>query len=129
MTLIPGTTHTDTPGVRPKDWLKTLHVNAFNARLSDKSFREFVRKTLPLVDFERPPIDLVFFDSSLSLAKKVHQRLSKEHVEINFGLSVLDDKAVIWVRGDLLSPKFFEEVSDEACKYARSILRKKKRSK
>ena len=32
----------------------TLHVNVDNAKLTDAQFREFVRNTLPIVDYAKP---------------------------------------------------------------------------
>lgn len=51
---IPGTPFTDEGYPVPaKNFVETLAANVDNAKLSDAEFRQFVRNTLPVVDFPR----------------------------------------------------------------------------
>lgn len=70
MTLIPGTTFSDdTPRMPAEQFCRLLHTNVDNARLSDKKFREFVRNSLAVVKYERPPFDTIYKHSSLKKTK------------------------------------------------------------
>jgi hypothetical protein len=40
--------------VPAKNFLTTLAANVDNKKLTDEQFREFVRNTLPIVDFPKP---------------------------------------------------------------------------
>lgn len=51
---IPGTAFTDEGNPVPaKHFVQMLAGNVDNTKLSDKKFREFVRNTLPIVDYPR----------------------------------------------------------------------------
>lgn len=51
---ISGTTFVDEGNpVSAKNFVQTLAANVDNDKLSDKQFREFVRSTLPIVDYPR----------------------------------------------------------------------------
>ncbi len=52
---IAGTPFTDEGNPVPaKNFCATLAANVNNKKLSDKKFREFVRSTLPIVEYPRP---------------------------------------------------------------------------
>jgi hypothetical protein len=44
----------DTPTVPAGHFMATIAANVDNAKLSDADFREFIRNTLPIVDYPRP---------------------------------------------------------------------------
>lgn len=111
---IPGTTYSDTPGMDPKQFAVLLHTNVNNARLTDKAFREFVHDALETVEYERPEIDIYFEHKNLLMAKKVYRRLAKLYPSISFGLSVLNEKGVIWTRKNLLCLSNYNMVSGSA---------------
>lgn len=111
---IPGTPFSDTPGMEPKQFVTLLHTNVNNARLTDKAFREFVRNSLVVVEYVRPEIDIYFNHTSLVMTKKVYTRLAKAYPAISFGLSVLDNKGVIWTRKNLLTLDNYNRVSGAA---------------
>ena len=51
---IPGTTLTDEGyPVSAKNFMGTIAANVDNKKLSDKEFRQFIRNTLPVVDYPR----------------------------------------------------------------------------
>lgn len=111
---IPGTTYSDTPLMGAGRFVILLHTNVNNARLTDKSFREFVRNSLPVVEYQRPEIDVVFAHSNLAVTKKVYTRLAKMYT-ISFGLSTLGGKGVIWIRKELvLGADSLQRISDNA---------------
>lgn len=122
---IPGTPFSDTPGMEPKYFMKLLHTNVNNARLTDKAFRNFVSNSLGTVEYERPEIDIIFAHSKLPMAKKVYTKLTKVFPAINFGLSVLEEKGVIWIRQELLSPAGITRVSTEATQIYTKIRRER----
>lgn len=54
MVRIPGTPFTDEGyPVSAKSFVETLVANVDNEKLSDAEFRQFIRNTLPVVDFPR----------------------------------------------------------------------------
>jgi hypothetical protein len=59
---IPGTVFSDDPGYRvdAENFCGTLNANVDNKKVSDREFRAFVRRTLPIVKFERrrPPCEV-----------------------------------------------------------------------
>ena len=111
---IPGTPFSDTPGMEPKTFMKLLHMNVNNARLTDKAFRKFVSNSLETVEYERPEIDIYFNHTNLAMAKKVYRRLAKLYPAISFGLSVLENKGIIWTRKNLLSLTNYNTVAGSA---------------
>jgi hypothetical protein len=111
----------DTPRMGPGRFLILLHTNVDNANLTDKAFREFVRNSLPVVEYERPAFDSIYQHSSLRKAKGVYRLLKKEYPAISFGLSALDDRGLVWVREGLLSPAGITAVSLQAKKLSRRV--------
>ncbi len=58
---IEGPVFSDDPGVRvpAENFCATLNANVDNGKVSDREFRAFVRRTLPIIQFEprRPPCE------------------------------------------------------------------------
>lgn len=55
MARIAGTTFSDedSRSVDAENFCQTVNANVGNKKMTDKQFREFIRKTLPVVRFER----------------------------------------------------------------------------